>query len=205
MSWNIAGKFHMLKLAQLQNYLENFDIVCLTETHSTTLKTVSFPKLKMYEYPEKHCNYEYPRGGTCLLIKHEIRKLIKHISLLMTYFIRITFNNNTKIYNLYIPPSDSVYYDEQYVELLCSSFIEGESDVPKIAIGDLNARIGNLNSISEQYQYDANVDSGTNENGRHLSQILFNTTTAIPLNHLQHDTDHRPASTTSVCLLRTRQ
>ena len=53
MSWNIAGKFHMLKLAQLQNYLENFDIVCLTETHSATLKTVSFPKFKMYEYPGK--------------------------------------------------------------------------------------------------------------------------------------------------------
>ena len=155
-------------------------------TYSTTLKTVSFPKFKMYEYPDKHCNYEYPRGGTCLLIKHEIRKLIKHISLLMTDFIRITFNNNTKIYNLYIPPSDSVYYDEQYVELLCSTFVEGESDEPIIAIGDLNARLGNLNSINEQYQYDASVDSGTNENGRHLSQILFNTSNAIPLNHLQH-------------------
>ena len=96
-SWNIAGKFQIFKLKQVQKYLEKFDIVCLTETRTTTQKTVDFPNFKLYQYPDKDCNYEYPSGGTCLLIKKEIKKLIKHVSLLMTDVIQLTLNNGTKM------------------------------------------------------------------------------------------------------------
>ena len=58
MSWNIAGKYELLKLKQLQVYLEQFDIVCLTETHTTITGTVNFPNFKLYEFPDKNCNYE---------------------------------------------------------------------------------------------------------------------------------------------------
>ena len=106
----------------------------------------------MYEYPDKNCNYEYPRGGICLLVKEEVKMFIKHVKLLMTDFIQVTLTNNNVLEFLYIPPVDSVYYDEQYIELLCSVFVEAK-DTPLIAMGDLNARMGDLNIVKSEYIY----------------------------------------------------
>ena len=185
MSWNIAGKYHLFRHKVLQEYLENFDVICLTETHSTILKTVHFRNFKIYEFPDTNCNYEYPRGGSCLLVKKELKKYIKHVRLLMTDFIQVIFNNDFQLVNVYIPPVGSVYYDEQYVELLCGVFIEAE-ETKVIAMGDLNSRFGNLNSVVEGYSYKNNTDTTINENGKHLANMLFNTSSALPLNHLVH-------------------
>ena len=117
------------------------------------------------------------------MVKKELKKYIKHVRLLMTDFVQVIFNNDFQLVNVYIPPVGSVYYDEQYVELLCSVFIEAE-ETKVIAMGDLNARLGNLNSIIEGYSYQKNTDTTVNENGKHLANILFNTSSALPLNHL---------------------
>ena len=153
-SWNIAGKYELFSLKQLQLYIERYDIICLTETHATQSGSVNFPNYKVFEFPDYNCNHEYPRGGICLLVKHEIKNYIKSVSLLMTDFVEIVFTNDLRLINLYIPPVDSAYYDEQYIELLCSMFVE--ADIEKrslISMGDLNVRLGNLNSISNDYTF----------------------------------------------------
>ena len=72
------------------------------------------------------------------------------------------------------------------MQLLCSKFIEADAtNVPLIAMGDLNARMGGLNLISDVYSYEKNVDIIMNENGKHVKDILFNATSALPLNHLK--------------------
>ena len=184
-SWDIAGKCELLKMKEIQIYLEKYDIICLTETHTVRSGTINFPKFKCYGFPDFSCNFEHPRGGICLLVKNEIKDFIKHVNLLMTDFIQITFTNNSKLVNLYIPPIDSVYYDEQYIELLCSVFIEADrASMPIVLVGDLNARMGELNDINENYVYNPNPDTTINENGKHIKEILFNTTSALPLNNL---------------------
>ena len=189
-SWNVAGKYGLLKLDQLQKYLEKFDIVCLTETHTIQKGSVNFPMFKTYEFPDLSCNYEYPRGGICLLIKQNVRDYIKQVKLLMTDFIEIVFTNNSKLVYTYIPPIDSVYYDEQYIELLCSIFMEGDNDnIPVISMGDINSRLGSLSDIND-LTYSNNPDNRLNENGRHLKQVMFSSTSAIPVNHLQ-TVDHK--------------
>ena len=184
-SWNVAGKYGLFKLDQLQKYLEKFDIICLTETHTIQKGSINFPMFKVYEFPDSTCNHEYPRGGICVLIKQNVRGYIKQVKLLMTDFIEIIFTNNSKLVYTYIPPIDSAYYDEQYIELLCSIFMEGDEDnIPVISMGDINSRLGNLSDIND-YTYSDNVDQRLNENGRHLKQVLFTSTSAIPVNHLQ--------------------
>ena len=187
-SWNIAGKLELFKLVALQTFLDKFDVICLTETHAIKTGTVQFPKFKPYEYPDTNCNYEYPRGGTCVLIKQEKRKFIKSVKKLMTDFVEIIFTNDLHLINLYIPPLDSPYYDEQYVELLCSWYVEAEeTNSPVLAMGDLNARLGDLNLIDDTHTYDTNEDKAMNENGRHIKELLFTTSTALPLNHLEKE------------------
>ena len=115
MSWNIAGKYGLFGLKQLQLFIDRYDIVCFTETHVIQKGSVNFPSFKLYEYPDLACNFEYPRGGVCLLVKKEIEKYVKSVSLLMTDFIQIVFTNDLRLINLYIPLIDSVYYDERTI------------------------------------------------------------------------------------------
>ena len=187
-SWNIAGKFGLFKLPEIQEFIERYDILCLTETHSIETGTVQFSNFKCYEYPDTSCNYQYPRGGTCILIKKENRKIIKNVNYVMTDVIEIVLANNTRLINLYIPPLDSPYYNEQYVEILCSWFHEAEqNNTAIIAMGDLNARFGELNMSNRNYEYNRNEDNTMNQNGKHIKELLFNTSSALPLNHLKVD------------------
>ena len=191
-SWNIAGKYELLKMKEMQIYLVKYDIICLTETHTVRSGPINFPKFKCYEFPDFSCNFEHPRGGICLLVKNEIKDFIKHVNLLMTDFIQITFTSNSKLVNLYIPPIGSAYYDEQYIELLCSILIEADrTSTPIVLMGDLNTRMGELNDINENYVYNPNPDTTINENGKHIKEILFNTTSALPLNNLNTVADLR--------------
>ena len=103
----------------------------------------------------------------------------------MTDFTETTFTNGLKLIHLYIPPVDSVYYDEQYVQLLCSVFWNADNrESPLVAMGDTNTRLGDLSTIQENYNYDLNPDVNVNENGKHVREMLFNTTTAMPVNHM---------------------
>ena len=182
-SWNIDGKYQLFKLPALQTFIERFDVLFLTETHMISTCTVNF---KSYEYPDTSCNYEYPRGGTCVLIKKEFQKFIKNVKLVMTDVVEVVFTNKACLINLYIPPLDSPYYNEQYVEILCSWFHEAEKgDTALLALGDFNARFGELNTINELFSYNDNEDNTMNQNGKHIKELLFNTSSAIPLNHLK--------------------
>ena len=166
--------------------MERYDIIFLTETHAISKGVIQFPNFKQYEYPDINCNYEYPRGGTCVLVKHEMKKFIRNVKLLMTDFVEIVFSNGVHLINIYIPPLDSPYYNEQYVELMCSWFLEADQNsMPLIAMGDLNARLGDLSTINEKFTYNSNEDKSMNENGKHIKEMLFNTSSALPLNHLK--------------------
>lgn len=114
----------MFRSSQLTNYMTNYDLICLTETHTIQAGKINFNEFKIFEFPDTDCNFEYPRGGICLLIKKDKMQYIKHARLLMTDFIEIKFVNGLTMINLYVPPADSVYYDEQYVQLLASEFCE---------------------------------------------------------------------------------
>ena len=186
-SWNIAGKYELFKSDILQKYVKKYDVICLTETHTIRPGLLTFKNFKRYEFPDVDCNYEHPRGGICLLIKQDKLQYVKSVKLLMTDFIETTFTNNFKLINLYIPPVDSVYYDEQYIQLLCSEFLDAdECKLPLMAMGDTNTRLGDLNSIHPQHRYTANPDTVINENGKHLREMLFNTTSAVPVNHMMN-------------------
>ena len=189
LSWNIAGKYELFKSNILQTFLNKYDIISLTETHTIRKGMLNFPNFKRYEFPDVHCNYEYPRGGICLLVKKDKKDYVKSVKLLMTDFLETTFTNNAKLITLYIPPVDSVYYDEQYIQLLCSEFIDNDScKSPLIAMGDTNTRLGDLNSCGLLHRYVENPDKVVNENGRHFRDMLFNTTSAVPINHMIRDT-----------------
>ena len=138
-SWNIAGKFSYLNSTIAQSFIERFDVFCLTETHTVQTGSVQFKNFKRFEYPDTDCNPEYPRGGICLLVKKDLLKMIESVKFLMTDFIEINFTNGLKLSNLYVPPIDSVYYDEQYIQLMCSLFWEADERLsPMIAMGSIH-------------------------------------------------------------------
>ena len=161
LSWNIAGKYEILKSKIMQDFIERY--------------------FKIFEFPDTKCNYEHPRGGICTIIKKDKIQYIKNV-------MEIEFENGLTMVNLYIPPVDSVYYDEQYVQLMCSEFYEADvNKTPILSMGDTNTRLGDLSDIQEGHCYSNNPDTKTNENGRHLREVLFATSSATPVNHLIND------------------
>ena len=97
-------------------------------------------------------------------------KIIKNVKLLLRDFIEMTFTNGLKLNNVYIPPV--VYYNGQYIQLMCSLFWEADDDkITMIAMGDTNTRMGDLRKICNGYHYSKNPDPTVNENGRYLCEI----------------------------------
>ena len=70
-SWNIAGKLSYFRSNIIQSFIQRFDIICLTETHAVQKEILKIKNFKCYNFPDTNCNYEYPRGGVCLLVKIE--------------------------------------------------------------------------------------------------------------------------------------
>ena len=127
----------MFKLQVLKKFIAEYNIVSLTETHAIRKGTINLKNFKLYDFPDENCNYEYPRGGVSIFIREDTRKLVKSINKISTDFVVIALNNGIELINLYIPPINSVYYDDHSIGILGSKFIDAEEkETPLIAMGD---------------------------------------------------------------------
>ena len=60
-SWNINGKTELLQSKHVQRFIDNFNMVFLTETCATPRKSIKSEIFVIYEYPDYDCNIEHPR------------------------------------------------------------------------------------------------------------------------------------------------
>ena len=72
-SWNINGKRLLIKSKHIQKFLESFDIALFSETHTIEGNLIKVESFENYEFLDLDCNMEYPRGGTCILIKKYLK------------------------------------------------------------------------------------------------------------------------------------
>ena len=89
----------------------------------------------------------------------------------LLFFCRI-INTDVLLVAMYIPPSNSAYFDERYFENLDLIFKTFRS-YQLIILGDLNSRIGTP-SYDATFCYVQNPDTSTNANGIRLLKWLMN-------------------------------
>ena len=85
---------------------------------------------------------------------------------------------------MYIPPNNSLYYKDEYFEILKLLISHYAKNKTVYILGDLNARVGCLNSSGQTYH--RNPDSHINTNGRILKGILNQYSNITLLNGLMY-------------------
>ena len=107
-SWNINGKNLLINSNYTQKFLQSFDIILLSETHTIQGDKIKVESFENYDFPDLNCNPEYPRGGTCILIKKHLKMYIQSVCKVKTDCIKIELVNGNHINSVYIHPTNEL-------------------------------------------------------------------------------------------------
>ena len=150
--------------------MKTFDIVVLNETHFN--ERVKCPDGFIFEGRSTKVDSKVPRGGTAIYKNKQSPLCIEIVcNTLRDCVIAEVKNSGIVIVAQYIPPSNSVYYDDIYFEnmdLIYKKF----SRKRLLVLGDLNARIGDVTYIDQLIKHTKNPDSIINSNGRNLMKWM---------------------------------
>lgn len=185
MTWNIHGNTEAFKHCTVTNFLHKFDVIFLSETHAIQNTNIFLNNYEVYDYPDKNCNIEYPRGGCILLIRNFLIKYIASINHEFTDCVQIVFVNNSIFNFQYIPPSDSTYFSPHYIAIMAELFMHAKfKKYPLITLGDLNSRMGTLQL--KNFTHVPNPDITKNNNGTNILENIIHQFDIIPLNGLKY-------------------
>ena len=127
------------------------------------------------------------RGGVMMLVKCSISKYITKVDMDTEdmVWLELSLCAGVKLGGVYIPPSDSQYFDMSQFSFLCAKCIESEKVV---LMGDLNARVGNpyiTGHDGSVKEYGDVKDDTVNAHGRLLIKLCNNCDMAV-VNHLEN-------------------
>ena len=186
MFWNINGFKEMIKSAEVSSWLyKNFDICFFSETHMTKEENFEVNNFKSIKHPFSDVLVKKPRGGLMCLVKFNLMQYITDVNRENPDHIVLTFHGGHKIFGSYIPPIDSLYYNDSCLTHVPNTFFNDDGSSVIIGGGDLNSRFGNIkqNIPVLGANYRPNVDKEVNAHGRFLKKIC-NSYNCYVLNNL---------------------
>ena len=212
-AWNLNGMFEKLSLNGVCEYINTFDIACLSETftYSSFDFGIKFSDYIAIHHPAKKFNIRgRPSGGLVVLVRKSLERYVTIIDTKISHVIcvkiaREYLNTARDILYVgtYVHPAGSVFYTEEDHEctleaveqFLLDELEEGE-ELSYILAGDLNARVGDwelkVGNVEEEDEEEGDEevlervaqDGIVNDNGQKLVQICT-AFNATPLNGLK--------------------
>ena len=169
--WNINGRWRFLNDEYYFSWLKQFHIVFITETHFTKGQKFDLSDYQSYHNPFSDINSRKPCSGISVFVHDSIQDYIDDVDHQnYSNHIVITLKGGHRISGSYIPPSDSIYYSEEYIWSIPSFFTPKDSDKIFLGGGDFNSRLGDI-ADHDPWKYRKNPDTETNSNGRMLKKI----------------------------------
>ena len=172
--WNVNGFTEMMKSAEVTGWLDkNFDICFVSETHMTKGQSFKIQNFKCFNHPYSDVLGSKPRGGMLCMIKESCLQHVNKVDRDTPETIILTLHGGHKIFGLYIPPSDSLYYDDTLFTNISNIFQQNCENRVIIGGGDLNCRVGNIKRTLPllRAKYRPNVDTFVNSHGKMLEKI----------------------------------
>ena len=119
------------------------------------------------------------------MIRLELLQYVTEVSTDAVETIVVTFRGGHKIFGSYIPPVDSIYYDDTSFTSIPNIFRHDDQRHVIIGGGDLNSRVGDVKQKLPvlDAKYRPNVDTHVNTHGRSLKRIC-NSFNCFILNNL---------------------
>lgn len=162
LNFNVEGLFNKLTNSDFVEFLKQYDLICLTETHvSEDFELKDFKEFEAFSLPGKKLSKHGRRsGGILVLVRKTIAALCVQIRVEQPNVIVLELNKiifghdeNTICIFCYLPPVDSpAYIESEYgvgIELLehCVADLYSTRAAFSLFIcGDFNARTGQSNS-----------------------------------------------------------
>lgn len=206
MALNVNGLSSKLHIGILQDYVQDADIACLSETKCHSLERDDFIPNFIPLYKEKTVK-SHPYGaihGLCVLVKSAIKKYVSRIenttaSTVMWLHVNLP-SNNFILGAIYMPSESSIHFNRTLYDDVMNDMIElkAKFNLPIKMIGDTNGRTGNLadGNIAEENRWESellprdvldhhqipprqNTDTVVNNSGRLLLEMCKSTGLAI--------------------------
>ena len=136
-----------------EKFIDNFDILCVTETKLAATDVIDIPSFEIYS--NIRVNALNSSGGVSFLVRKTLSQYCREYDPIDNndYSIWLRFDNNEhEIYlcGVYIAPEGSLYSDINMFDVLEHEYIMNNPyGVATIFIGDFNARTKSLNSNIE--------------------------------------------------------
>lgn len=169
----------------VKNLFKNFDILIITETHYGIRSRC--PEDFLFVCRSKEIKSKKPRGGVAFYINKKCNFSLETLcdSLRECTVVQVK-DSNLIIAGIYIPPSNSPYFDKcsfSNLELIYEKYKSSHL----IIAGDMNTRIGTPIYDNEMIDHTKNPDEVINENGRKLLNWIRSTQSMIILNGLVYN------------------
>ena len=157
---NVCGLNSKLDNGVFKDYLQMFDIFCVTESRTRVGDPVNNykvfnmenkPKKKCQNKPKKKCQYPGIHGIQVYIIDRlaSLCSIINDINFACHAALWINVANNFILGTVYIPGDRSPHYwpefFEDFEDDICN--IKTQYDLPLMIIGDFNSRTGTVNEI----------------------------------------------------------
>lgn len=130
-----------LEKSNVQSLLMNYDIVGLNEVK--TNERISLPGYVCYKGGVRTDGH---RGGTVILVKRALQSSVMGIDFKMKdqVWVRLSLLSNVLLGFIYIPPTDSQYFNPNAFSYIQEKISSGEEENCNVLlIGDMNTRFGN--------------------------------------------------------------
>ena len=171
--WNINGRARFLNDSNIFAWLNQYDIIFISETHFARGQIFNLPGFRSFH--NSNCiatNLRISYGGISCFIKSRLFAFINSVDTSFTNHIVIYFKNNHRLFGSYIPPIDSFYYDPDFHHQIPLFFNKAESHYAIIGAGDFNSRVGNISQkLPKGWHYHDNIDTVRNTHGNLLLQM----------------------------------
>ena len=168
--------------------MKQFNIIFLTETHFTKGQIFDILGYKSYHNPFSDVTDRKSRWGISCFISNDLLQYVVNVDRTFENHVVVALKNGHRIFGSYIPPSDSIYYKDEYFFALPGFLSPINSDFVFIGGGDVNSRVGDRAFTSSELngQYRRNPDVFVNSHGRMLKDICKGSNCYL-LNNLKYE------------------
>ena len=186
--WNVNGRWFFFKDSNIAQWISQFNLIFLSETHFTKGQKFDLPNYKSYHNSFSNPGDSKARWGISCFVSNSLMSQIINVDCSFENHIVVSFKEGHRVFGSYIPPSDSVYYKDEYFYAIPTFLSPIDNSRVFVGGGDMNSRVGDKLKMSGDVNgfYRPNPDTFVNSHGKILRNICQGSNCYL-LNNLKYN------------------
>lgn len=179
LSLNVCGLLSKIKYGNFEQYIKDFDFICLSETKANYIADDEFSGFNSFFSPKKVQNKRSKKSPELAILVNEkvkkFTKIIENTSSDWILWLMVGENSENIEFILgctYIPCEGSTYHNDHIFDDIADDILsfQADFDVPLILMGDFNARTATKNDFTH-FDNDITVDNVFQDESNSLKEL----------------------------------